>query len=256
MDRVKDTLEEVFLNMDTIEMLKEQNCDMNEIVEMFSETAEYPPELTESLANVKKSLIKSLLLRIQFYLTKGKMDADDIKKNLEAYNKKYGLIVGKLLEGLSGESASEASPEEVVKSESSHAKKKKEKSGKKLPPSPVSEASVASVRSESEKKNKLDDSASVASANSEEEEKEEEEVDKMGKYIAECLEKTNDEDDHLKMSDIYKDFKSWFGKNYEEDPPTRKEVKNYLIEKMGKQVNNGWSYYTFKGGDNSGSESD
>ena len=64
MEDFNSTLEEIYLNYDTLEMMK-LDTNKTEIVKLFEQELEYPNELTESLLKIKKSFLKSVVMRIK-----------------------------------------------------------------------------------------------------------------------------------------------------------------------------------------------
>ena len=68
MESVKYASDELCMNIDTINLLKEDNMTLNEITKLFNENVQYDNNLTKSLSSLHKSYIKSMEMRIKYKL--------------------------------------------------------------------------------------------------------------------------------------------------------------------------------------------
>ena len=60
-------------------------------------------------------------------------------------------------------------------------------------------------------------------------------------FFESCVEKTNEATDILKLSDFYQAFSEWWGDQYNDAVPEKKELKNYLNEKLEKSKKSTWT---------------
>ena len=60
-------------------------------------------------------------------------------------------------------------------------------------------------------------------------------------FFTECVRQTEDALDSVKSSDFYSAFTSWWGDNYDDDVPDKKELKSFLKEKLGKDKKGTWT---------------
>ena len=95
MENFNSTLEEIYLNYDTLEMMKE-DTNHSDILKMFEDELEYPSDLTESLMNFKKSFLKSVVMRIKLKMNQ-KTKPSEIKNDLISYNESLSPLLEKLL---------------------------------------------------------------------------------------------------------------------------------------------------------------
>jgi hypothetical protein len=74
-----------------------------------------------------------------------------------------------------------------------------------------------------------------------EEEVEEAEVEEDGEshfdsFFSSCLRQSDDASHTVKMSAMYDAFTKWWSNNYEDETPTKDELKEYLSEKLGHTI--------------------
>jgi hypothetical protein len=60
-------------------------------------------------------------------------------------------------------------------------------------------------------------------------------------FFESCVEQTDEETDIVKGSDFYQAFSEWYQHQYEDNIPDKKELKNYLNEKLGKSKKSTWT---------------
>jgi len=65
-------------------------------------------------------------------------------------------------------------------------------------------------------------------------------------YFSLCVEKNDDKTNTVKSSEFYSHFTGWYSNNHGEDVPSKKELKNYLNEKLGKSVKSSWEGVVLK----------
>lgn len=84
----------------------------------------------------------------------------------------------------------------------------------------------------------IEESAAEESA---QEESGDEEDNYFESFFTECVRQTEDALDSVKSSDFYGAFTSWWGNNYDDDVPDKKELKSFLKEKLGKDKKGIWT---------------
>ena len=55
-------------------------------------------------------------------------------------------------------------------------------------------------------------------------------------FFSSCVKQTDDATDVVKMSAMYEAFTKWWNKNYEDEVPSKDELKDFLSEKLGRQI--------------------
>lgn len=63
-------------------------------------------------------------------------------------------------------------------------------------------------------------------------------------FFVKCVEQTEEPTDIVKLSDFYQAFTEWWSGQYEDTVPDKKELKNYLNEKLGKSKKSTWTNVT------------
>ena len=96
MEDFENRLGEVYMNYDTLEMLKNDNTTNEDILNIFTSELEYPENLTQNLISLDKSYLKSIIMRIKLKINKNHSN-NDIKSDLLTYNKTIEPLLEKLL---------------------------------------------------------------------------------------------------------------------------------------------------------------
>ena len=60
-------------------------------------------------------------------------------------------------------------------------------------------------------------------------------------FFENCVEKTEEATDIVKLSDFYQAFSEWWKNQYNDSVPDKKELKNYLNEKLEKSKKSTWT---------------
>lgn len=55
-------------------------------------------------------------------------------------------------------------------------------------------------------------------------------------FLTACVRESNDPTHVVKMSDMYNAFTNWWSEQYEEDAPTKDELKEFLSERFGRTI--------------------
>ena len=92
---------------------------------------------------------------------------------------------------------------------------------------------------QSEDKNEVEDSELEES-----EVESENEENSFESFYKKCVKQTEEPMDIVKLSDFYQSFTEWWSGEYEETVPDKKELKNYLNEKLGKSKKSTWTNVT------------
>lgn len=95
MESFKQNLEELYLNYDTLQDLLADNTSIDEICELFNEEIEYSNELTQSLISIRKSYLKSVIMRIKIKMKKHSVD--EVHQDLLRFNSSLSPLLQKLL---------------------------------------------------------------------------------------------------------------------------------------------------------------
>ena len=218
----KSNLNEFLFNLETLDFLS-NNTSSDEIVSTLSEVG-FSDELTRFLLVSRRSYVNSVLLRLRLYNKQDKT-LNQVMNLMSKYETELALV-----QTLFSEESSELVSNDVVDvvdvvdvaSVASAVSAVSVASAV----SAVSVASVASVASQ----------VSVVSEVSVNTETMEENL--FDKFFNECAKVTENEDDKVKNSQFYKTFVEWCK---EDKVPTKKELKNYLVDKLGKSVKSSWS---------------
>ena len=72
-------------------------------------------------------------------------------------------------------------------------------------------------------------------------ESEENEENPFESFFESCVQQTEEATDIVKGSDFYQAFSEWWQTQYEDTVPDKKELKNYLNEKLGKSKKSTWT---------------
>ena len=205
-ESLKLVLEELCINIDTLECLKEDvnqnSMAMDEVYELFSDDLDYSRELTSSLSTLNKSYIRSVYLRLLVKLRRNN-NPKNIHQELLKYNSSLKPVLDKFLEN-SFDLAEEDKPKSTKITEK--------------------------VLVEEE-----DDEEVV-----EEDEEDDEEVEEVDNS---SLKTTTSSDDFVKLSLIHSKFKQWFSNqdNNDVEVPEKSDIKSFLNKKLGKYKKGGWS---------------
>ena len=114
MESFKQNLEELYLNYDTLQELLSDNTSVDEICELFNEEVEYSNELTQSLISLRKSYLRSVIMRIKVKMKKHSVD--EVHNDLLKFNSSLSPLLNKLL-SLESSNLEEESVEEEVEQE-------------------------------------------------------------------------------------------------------------------------------------------
>ena len=74
-----------------------------------------------------------------------------------------------------------------------------------------------------------------------EDEELEEDNDPFETFFDSCVEQTEEPTDIVKASDFYQAFSDWYENQYDNEVPYKKELKNFLNERLGKSKKSTWT---------------
>lgn len=212
---MKESLEELKFNYDTVLYLKQLGWKQNKIMEYFVNKLNYPSGAVSALLTLKQSYLNSVLKRLDLYLDL-KLSNDEVKLHMSKYSNLVPLVNLLLDTNTVEEVLDEATSGDNT--------------------TDMKEVEVEEVGNEDEETNELDMV----------EEDEEDESNVFEKFLEENVEQTENEGDKIKSSVVYSKFKKWFSSNYDEETPSKTELKSFLNDKLGKSVKSVWTGASLK----------
>ena len=217
---MKDSLEELKFNFDTVLYLKQLGWSHTKMIEYFVNKLNYPSSAATTLVTFKTSYLNSVIKRLDLYVDL-KLSNDEVKLHMSKYTNLVPLV-DLLLDTTSME-------EENVENEDEGS------SGDNV----LKVKEVVDVEVEEEEEaNELD----VV----EEDDDDDEETNVFEKFLKENVEKTDDDNDKMKSSQVYSKFKKWYSSQYDEETPSKTELKTFLNDKLGKSVKSVWKGVSLK----------
>lgn len=96
MEEFRKCLNEIYMNFDTIQYMKEENQSFDNIIEIFREELDYSEDLTTILLKYNKSFLRSVAIRIRLKIEKN-IDISIIKQEILSYDKNLESLIEKLL---------------------------------------------------------------------------------------------------------------------------------------------------------------
>ena len=94
MSTFAENLEELYLNYDTANILKNES-GKEDIIKLFSEELQYPEELTSCFLKLNKTYLNSVIMRIK--IRQKNLENKDIKDDILKFNKDLSPLLDKLL---------------------------------------------------------------------------------------------------------------------------------------------------------------
>jgi hypothetical protein len=198
-------LNEFRFNLETLDLLN----NMGKSTQLLSELG-FNSDLLSFMQN-NRNLLSSVLLRLQLY---GEQNMNELKvrSGLSMLNNQS---VNSLLDYLyKSPTQEESKVEPKVKSKPSSPKSEK------VPePEPEVEEEVLTTEEHQEEENA-----------------DEEEEDYYEKFFSECVKVSDDATHVVKMSAMYEAFTKWWAKNYNDEVPSKDELKEFLSVKLDRQI--------------------
>ena len=210
---MKESLEELKFNYDTVLYLKQLGWGHTKMMEYFVNKLNYPSGAVTTLLTLKQSYLNSVFKRLDLYVDLN-LSNDEVKLHMSKYTNLVPLV-NLLLDTSKVEVFDEATSGDNT----------------------IDVKEVKEVeKDEDEETNELDMV----------EEDEEDESNVFEKFLEENVEQTDNEDDKIKSSVVYSKFKKWFSSNYDEETPSKTELKSFLNDKLGKSVKSVWTGASLK----------
>jgi len=226
---MKDSLEELKFNFDTVLYLKQLGWSQTKMMEYFVNKLNYPSSTVNTLLTLKTSYLNSVFKRLELYVDM-KLSNDEVKLHMSKY-KNLESLVNYLLDTCKEEDddKTENTQNNVV----NNTEVRKE---------------VLEVKEVVEKVEENDDEDDEEETNDLDvvEEDEEDESNVFEKFLEENVEKTDNDNDKIKSSQVYSKFKKWFSSNYDDETPSKVELKSFLNDKLGKSVKSVWTGASLK----------
>jgi hypothetical protein len=204
---LKEKLNEFLFNLETAQLLQSLGRTNEQIKNEMTNL-----HFSDSLLQFQTSsqhLYNSVMLRLRLY-SENNFTETQVRQSLSVLNNVY---VNALLEYLY------ASTSTVVKTPTQV--------------QPVVETVVEPIVETS------DDHVVKTTVSNEVEDSEEENF--FESFFDSCVEKTEEATDILKASDLYQAFTEWWQEQYKDNVPDKKDLKNYLNDKLGKSKKSIWT---------------
>jgi hypothetical protein len=204
-------LTEFRFNLETLDLLNTMGKTIEYSTQMLNELG-FSATLISFMQN-NRMLLNSVLLRLQLY-SEQNINEQKIRSNLAMLN---NSSVNTLLDYLYKTSSKKSSP----------------------PPTPVPAPKKKEVKiAEPEPEPEVEEHQEEEVEEVEEAEVEEEEVEEnhFEVFFSTCVQQTDDATHVVKMSAMYDAFTKWWNNNYEDEVPSKDELKDYLSEKLGRQI--------------------
>ena len=225
---MKDSLEELKFNFDTVLYLKQLGWTQTKMMEYFVNKLNYPSSTVNTLLTLKTSYLNSVFKRLELYVDM-KLSNDEVKLHMSKY-KNLESLVNYLLDTCEEDNDKIENTQNNEASDADDVKKKVLE---------VKEV-VEKVDDENEDDNEETNDLDVV------EEDEEDESNVFEKFLKENVENTDNDKDKIKSSQVYSKFKKWFSSNYDDETPSKVELKSFLNDKLGKSVKSVWTGASLK----------
>jgi type IV secretory pathway VirB10-like protein len=206
-------LTEFRFNLETLDLLTSMGKSTDYSNQMLGELG-----LNAQLIKFMQSnrmLLNSVLLRLQLY-SEQNMSEQKVRSSLSVLNNQSVHV---LLDYLykSSESSKESSKET-----------KKEVKKASPPPTPKPEVVQEPVQEEQEEQEEHEEE--------QQEEADEEEESHFDSFFSACVRQSDDATHVVKMSAMYDAFNKWWSNHYEDEVPSKDELKEYLAERLGHPI--------------------
>ena len=201
-------LTEFRFNLETFDLLNSMGKSSDYSNQMLGELG-FSTQLVKFMQS-HRMLLNSVLLRLQLY-SEQNLSEQKIRSSLAILN---NSSVNSLLDYLYKSSSTQ---KDTKKSSITSSKTSSP------PPTPVAEPEVSEHEEET---------TEVAEAEAEEEVEE----SHFDSFFSSCIRQSDDASHTVKMSAMYDAFSKWWSNNYEDETPTKDELKEYLSEKLGHTI--------------------
>ena len=175
-----------------------------DIISMFKNELDYSEDLTSCMLKIKKSYLNSVVMRIK--IRQKSLSDDDIKKDLLNFNTDLSPILDKLLTN-----------EKFINAHNQFLK--------------TEDKVVKEIQKIEEKIEPKEENINKS-------------IKSIDEFVEEWLDKTNDDSDFVKVSELY-DYYTDYCTESEYEKEAKSSFKEYLTKKIGKPVNSGYKGYKF-----------
>lgn len=213
MEDFSKSLFEIYMNYDTLQYLKEDNESNENIISMFKEELDYSRDLTSTLLKYEKTFFKSIAMRIKLKIKK-ELDKEKIKGELLSYDPTLSPLLEKLLKSSDfKDQFNFINEEEDVDVEI------------------VEEEAESYGNDDSNNEDNLEGLTDYDKENND-----------LIQVFLDKLNKTGDNNDTIKISDLYKAYCE-FSDESDYEKINKVEFKEYMTDKWGKCPKNGYEGY-------------
>ncbi len=201
-------------NLDTLDLLNTMGKTVEYSTQMLNELG-FSAILINFMQN-NRMLLNSVLLRLQLY-SEQNINEQKIRTNLAMLNNSsVNALLDYLYKSSSKKTSSPFSPIST----------------------PTPTPTPTPVPSSKKKEVKAEPEPEVEHQEEEVEVEGEEEFEEnhFDAFFSKCVQQTDDATHVVKMSAMYDAFTKWWNNTYEDEVPTKDELKDYLSEKLGRQI--------------------
>ena len=220
---LKEKINEFLFNLETANLLQSAGRSKDQITQEMNLL-----NFSESLINFQNSsrhLFNSVMLRLKLY-SENNLAESEVRQSLSVLNNSY---VCHLLDYLYSNNLSLDVSQPVSQV------------GNKVvvsQPAPQAASQVAPQAAPQVAENKVEQQLDE---NDSEDDSSNEDSDPFESFFVSCVEKTDEPTDIVKASDFYTAFCEWYEGQYDNNVPDKKELKNYLNDKLGKSKKSTWT---------------
>jgi hypothetical protein len=182
--------------------LASKNKTNDQLIQMFGSLG-FNSQLVQFMLN-QRMLLNRVLLRLQLY-SETNMPESEVREGLSMLN---NSSVTSLVDYLFNTTTNNVTSAAVITKKSSP------------PPTPV----VATA---------VEEDTEQVEENAEDEEDEESHFDS---YFNTCVRESDDPTNIVKLKEMYESFNKWCNNNYEDEVPSKDDLKDYLSSRLGRKV--------------------
>ena len=226
-------LQEFRFNLETMELLQSMGQSVEQISSEMSLLG-FSQQLV-TFCQSSRQLLNSVLLRLNIY-TRQNMTEQQTRQGLSMLNNNG---VSSLLDYLFESSNDTVEPVKatpVVEKVSSV-----KTTPKSVTPQPVEQPVLSQSVSQPVEQSVSQSEQPVEQSEQLDSDSEDEEDDAFETFFSKCIVQTEESSDILKTGDAYAAFQEWWESQYEEEVPDKKELKEFLNEKLGKCTKSKWT---------------
>ena len=205
-------LNEFRFNLETLDLLNNMGKSTQSLLELGFNT-----DLISFMQN-NRMLLNSILLRLQLYGEQN-MSEPKVRSGLASLNNQSVNILLEYFYKLSFDEK----VEKIEKVEKVEKIRSKPSSPKPEPEEPEIDDVLTTEDNQDDNHDNHDN-------------QDEEEENYFEKFFSKCVKVSDDATHVIKMSAMYDTFNKWWSNNYEDEVPSKDELKEFLSEKLGHQI--------------------